>query len=70
MQTWNDTYKKLQEIDYAGQIGGYASEPDEVVNYVENHDNQTLFDINVYRLPLNTSSRDRARIQGLALATT
>ncbi len=37
----------LSRIDYNGQPAGYASQPAEVVNYVENHDNQTLFDNNV-----------------------
>jgi len=58
----------LEKIDYAGQPAGYASEPAEVVNYVENHDNQTLFDNNVYKLPQATSSEDRARVQLLGLA--
>ncbi len=58
----------LEKIDYAGQPAGYASEPAEVVNYVENHDNQTLFDNNVYKLPQGTSSEDRARVQVLGLA--
>jgi len=40
------------------------------VNYVENHDNQTLFDINAYRLPLSTSTDDRARVQMLGAAIT
>jgi pullulanase len=62
--------KALREIDYAGQGAGYASQPGEVVNYVENHDNPTLFDINVLKLPVGTSSTDRARVQVLALATT
>jgi pullulanase/glycogen debranching enzyme len=39
-----------------------------VVNYVENHDNQTLFDIGVFKLPLSTSSQDRARVQVLGMA--
>jgi len=38
------------------------------VNYVENHDNQTLFDVNVYKLPAGTSRDDRARVQLLAMA--
>lgn len=59
---------RLSEIDYHGQPAGYASQPDEVVNYVENHDNQTLFDNNVYKLPVQTSAADRARVQVLALA--
>ncbi len=61
---------RLAQIDYAGQPAGYASQPGEVVNYVENHDNQTLFDNHVFKLPLQTPPEDRARVQVLALATT
>jgi len=42
---------------------GYATQPGEVVNYVENHDNQTLFDVNAMKLPAATSKEDRARVQ-------
>ncbi len=59
---------KLEDIDYNGQPAGYASEPGETVNYVENHDNQTLYDMNVFKLPLTTSSADRARVQVLGAA--
>ena len=62
--------KRLAEIDYAGQPAGYASQPGEVVNYVDNHDNQTLFDINVLKLPPDTSPEDRARVQMLGAALT
>ena len=58
----------LSDIDYGGQPAGYVGDPAEVVNYVENHDNQTLFDANVYKLPAGTSSTDRARVQMLAAA--
>lgn len=58
-----------RQIDYAGHPAGYVREPGEVVDYVENHDNPTLFDINALKLPLDTSSHDRARVQILALAT-
>lgn len=58
----------LSQLDYKGQPAGYASQPGEVVNYVENHDNQTLFDINALKLPSTTSTHDRARVQVLALA--
>lgn len=58
----------LEQVDYKGQPAGYVSQPGEVVNYVENHDNQTLFDINVWKLPRDTSRNDRARVQLLALA--
>jgi len=70
MTTRDGTQRRLDEIDYAGQPAGYASRPDEVVNYVENHDNHTLFDINAFRLPVATSREDRARVQMLGVATT
>jgi pullulanase len=58
----------LAQMRYGDGPAGYVSEPSEVVNYVENHDNQTLFDIHVFKLPTNTSASDRARVQLLALA--
>ena len=60
----------LQSINYNGQAAGYVTQPGDVVNYVENHDNQTLFDMNVYRLPVGTSTEDRARVQSLGAAIT
>jgi pullulanase/glycogen debranching enzyme len=60
--------RSLAEFDYAGQPAGYVASPNEVVNYVENHDNQTLFDINALRLPQDTSASERARVQLLAVA--
>ncbi len=62
--------KALSAIDYAGAGAGFASQPSEVVNYVENHDNQTLFDIHALKLPPATSREDRARVQVLGLALT
>jgi len=60
---------RLSDIGYGGvRPAGYAGSPDEVVNYVENHDNQTLFDINAFKLPTATSRDDRARVQMLAAA--
>jgi pullulanase/glycogen debranching enzyme len=63
-----DAQLKLEQLDYNGQPAGYVTDPQEVVNYVENHDNQTLFDINVYKLPVGTSREDRARAQLLGAA--
>ena len=69
MQTRHGDTKRLQDIVYGGnQPAGYASEPGETVNYVENHDNQTLFDINVFKLPLTTSTAERAQVQMLGAA--
>jgi pullulanase-type alpha-1,6-glucosidase len=68
--TYTGERKSLAQIDYAGQAAGYASEPGEVVNYVENHDNQTLYDANVFKLPEGTSTAERARVQMLGVAIT
>ncbi|MBG6080235.1 alpha-1,6-glucosidase domain-containing protein [Rubrivivax gelatinosus] len=68
LRTYTGDQRQLQAIDYNGQPAGYVSQPGEVVNYVENHDNQTLFDIDVYKLPRATSAEDRARVQMLAAA--
>jgi pullulanase/glycogen debranching enzyme len=68
MMTFDGEEKRLAEIDYAGQPAGYASQPGEVVNYVENHDNPTLFDILALKLPRDTTREDRMRVQLLGAA--
>ena len=68
MTTFDGEAKRLADIDYAGQPAGYAAQPGEVVNYVENHDNPTLFDILALKLPRDTSREDRARVQLLGAA--
>ena len=68
MMDYQGNTKPLHAFDYGGQSAGYVSEPGEVVNYVENHDNHTLFDVNAFKLPVNTSREDRARVQMLAAA--
>ncbi|TAG05949.1 MAG: DUF3372 domain-containing protein [Betaproteobacteria bacterium] len=70
MKNYRDQIVTLETIDYNGAPAGYVTQPGEVVNYVENHDNETLFDLNAYKLPLNTSSEDRARVQILGAALT
>ena len=56
-----------RDIDYFGNPGaGYASDPQEVINYAAAHDNETLFDISQYKLPLGTSTADRVRVVNLA----
>ncbi|WP_273163473.1 alpha-1,6-glucosidase domain-containing protein [Massilia timonae] len=69
MQTFDGKVRQLQDIVYGGnQPAGYASQPAEAVNYVENHDNQTLYDINALKLPVATSAAERARVQALGMA--
>jgi pullulanase/glycogen debranching enzyme len=62
------SYPATAKLMYGDQPAAYGSEPGEVVNYVENHDNQTLFDINVMKLPVDTTTADRARVQMVAAA--
>ena len=69
LTTFDDKTSTLAQIDYSGQPAGYVEQPNEVVNYVENHDNPTLFDINVLKLPVATPAAERARVQMLAAAT-
>ncbi len=56
------------QIDYFGQPAGYTADPQELINYVSAHDNETIFDINQYRLPVATSMADRVRANNLALS--
>lgn len=55
-------------IDYNGMSCGYTCEPDQVVNYVSAHDNETLFDSLQYKLPIETCMTDRVRYQILSLS--
>jgi len=57
------------DIDYRGSAAGYADEPGEVINYVDAHDNETLYDLSVLKLPVGTSMADRVRMNTLELAT-
>jgi len=54
-------------IDYNGLDAGYTLDPQEVVTYVEKHDNETLFDISNYKVPLGTDMTTRVRIQNLGI---
>ncbi|MDO5739049.1 MAG: pullulanase-type alpha-1,6-glucosidase [Ornithinimicrobium sp.] len=56
-------------VPYGGSPTGYATEPDEVVNYVDAHDNETLWDTLVLKLAPDTPMAARIRRNTLALAT-
>ena len=60
--------QKNAQIDYFGQPAGFTANPGETINYVEAHDNPTLFDLNAYKLPTATSIADRVRVQNLGAA--
>jgi pullulanase len=56
------------DINYNGYEAGYAADPQEIITYVEAHDNQTLFDNNQYKIPTGRSMDDRVRVHNLALS--
>jgi len=57
-----------KDVPYGDQPTGYALDPADTINYVSKHDNQTLWDNNQYRLPYDTSTKDRVRIHLQSLA--
>jgi pullulanase-type alpha-1,6-glucosidase len=56
-------------IGYNGARAGYTLDPQESINYVSAHDNQTLWDILAYKLPTGTPTVDRVRAYDVALDT-
>ena len=61
--------KRGQDIDYNGQKAGYTVDPQENISYVSKHDNQTLWDNNMYKAATDATSAERAQMQILALST-
>ncbi|CAM2976792.1 pullulanase-type alpha-1,6-glucosidase [Actinomyces slackii] len=57
------------EMGYNGSAAGFASAPQENVNYVDAHDNETLFDLLTYKLPRGLPMPDRVRMNTVCLAT-
>jgi pullulanase-type alpha-1,6-glucosidase len=58
---------KGSQVDYNGSPAGYTQDPQEHIVYSEAHDNQTLYDIIAYKLPLTTTMANRVRYQMLGL---
>jgi pullulanase len=61
----NDFPVKGSSVCYGSSPAGYTDDPQEVITYIAKHDNQTLWDINQYKIPTGTSMEDRVRIQNL-----
>lgn len=66
---YDGVLKSGTEVDYNGSPAGYADQPDEVINYVDAHDNETLYDLGVLKLPVDLPMADRVRMNTLSLAT-
>jgi pullulanase len=58
---------KGSQVDYNGSPAGYTQDPQEHIVYSEAHDNQTLYDIIAYKLPISTTMANRVRYQQLGL---
>ncbi|MCR2052171.1 pullulanase-type alpha-1,6-glucosidase [Actinomyces bowdenii] len=58
------------ELAYNGMGAGYAADPQESVNYVDAHDNETLYDLLVLKLPQGLPMAERVRMNTVCLATT
>ena len=67
-ETATDELKTAAEIDYNGQAAGYTADPQEIINYVSKHDNQTLWDNNQYKADYYASTQERAQMQVVGLA--
>jgi len=61
--------KRGQDVNYNGQKAGYTADPQENISYVSKHDNQTLWDNNMYKVDAGVTSAERAQMQILALST-
>jgi pullulanase-type alpha-1,6-glucosidase len=56
------------DTDYNGSPGGYTLDPQEQIVYVSKHDNETLFDNMLFRLPPGSTADDIVRMQNLSLS--
>jgi len=54
--------------DWNGRGNPYTADPQESVPYVSKHDNETLFDQNVFKLPASVSMAERVRAQNMGLS--
>ncbi|HET7746103.1 MAG TPA: alpha-1,6-glucosidase domain-containing protein, partial [Vicinamibacteria bacterium] len=56
------------EVDYNGSPAGYTAAPRESVNYVEAHDNETLWDAIALKAPVSLPVAERVRMQNLGMS--
>jgi len=64
--TGSDTWGFL--VTYNGQPAGYTGEPTEAIEYVDSHDDTTLFDTLAFKLPKSANAATRVRAQMLSLS--
>lgn len=69
LMTYTDEVKTGKDISYWGAIAGYGDSPVNTINYVSKHDNQTLFDLIMYKAKKTNTMENKARMQGIAVAS-
>ncbi|MDF2152839.1 pullulanase-type alpha-1,6-glucosidase [Vibrio sp. CAU 1672] len=69
LEDQNGQTKRGQDIKYGSAPAGYAENPQETINYISKHDNQTLWDINQYKIADSVSLADRVRMQNVGNST-
>lgn len=70
--TFRSQYTREQvrgdHLNFRGAPAGFATQPGEAMSYVDAHDNETLYDALVLKLPPSISMADRVRINTVCLA--
>lgn len=66
--TFIDRFDNPNQTGIGFSGAGYALDPQEAVQYVSKHDNETLYDLNVIKAPSANSMAERVRMQNLALS--
>jgi len=56
------------DIDYRGQKSGYTKDPQEAINYISKHDNETLWDISAYKHAPGTPLAERVRADTVGMS--
>jgi len=56
------------DIDYRGQKSGYTKDPQEAINYIAKHDNETLWDISAYKHATGTPLAERIRADTVGMS--
>ncbi|NJN17614.1 MAG: pullulanase-type alpha-1,6-glucosidase [Oscillochloris sp.] len=57
-----------EDVDYNGSPGGYVEDPQEVITYIEAHDNETLFDAIQLKAPTSADLAARVRMQNMGIS--
>jgi pullulanase-type alpha-1,6-glucosidase len=59
---------RADQVAYHDQKAGYTADPQELINYVDAHDGETLFDAIQLKAPVATTMADRVRMQAVGLS--